>query len=67
MYIANYIIAYGGDLMNKSTWRHRRPIIKFVISPSRYRRKQLKKPPDPIQRSKYAQQLFEIGAGWSDE
>jgi len=64
--LANYIIAYGGDRVNK-TWRWRQPIIKFVIDPSRYRRKQLKKPPDPIQRSKYAQELWNIGAGWSDE
>ncbi|HLR91696.1 MAG TPA: hypothetical protein VK048_01385 [Atopostipes sp.] len=52
--------------MNK-TWRWRRPIIKFVIDPSRYRRKQLKKPPRPIKRSYYAQELWNEGAGWFDE
>lgn len=50
----------------KKTYTWRRPIIAFKIHPFR-RRAGLKKPPKPIQRSRYAQELWEIGAGWSDE
>lgn len=45
--------------------RERRTVIKLSINPWR-KRKELKKPPKPIQRSKYAQSLFDEGAGWND-
>ncbi len=38
--------------------------IKFVISP--YRIKKIKLPPKPIQRSEYAESLFQEGAGWNE-
>lgn len=47
-----------------TTWQRRPPIIKFSISPHR---KNLKKPPEPVKLSKYAKQLFEIGAGWNEK
>lgn len=43
-----------------------RIIIKFTISPWR-KRKVIDKPPKPKPRSRYAQQLWDIGAGWKDE
>lgn len=52
----------GGDLVQQKRW-----IIKFSIHPSRMKFNKLKKTPKPIPRSKYAQQLWEIGAGWKDE
>lgn len=45
--------------------REQRRVIKLTINPWR-KRKKLKKPPKPVKRSKYAQQLFEIGAGWDE-
>lgn len=62
MYIANYIIAYGGDLMDKKQGY----TIKFVVNPWRYRNRRFKKTPKPIPRSRYAQYLWEIGAGWNE-
>lgn len=47
----------------RKTWEHRRPIIKFSISPYR---KNLKLPQKPVKRSKYAESLFKEGAGWND-
>lgn len=49
----------------KKTYTWRRPIIAFKIHP--FRKQKGKKPPKPIKRSRYAQELFEIGAGWKDE
>jgi len=43
----------------------KRFVIKFSISLSRYKENKVKLPPKPIKRSKYAQQLWEIGAGWN--
>lgn len=42
-------------------------VIKLKISYSRVKEDKLKMPPKPIKRSEYAQQLFEVGAGWSRE
>jgi len=39
-------------------------IIKFIYGPYR---KNIKKTPKPIKRSEYTQELWKIGAGWSDE
>lgn len=47
----------------RKTWEHRRPIIKFKVSP---RRKSKAKQSEPITRSKYAKELFEIGAGFNE-
>lgn len=46
--------------------REQRRTIKFINPRHRnpYRKKSKKQ--EPIQRSKYAQQLFEIGAGWNE-
>lgn len=40
--------------------------IKLKIDPSRKKWGKLRMPPKPIERSRYAQQLFEIGAGWNE-
>jgi len=42
-------------------------VIKFSISLSRYKENKVKMPPKPIKRSRYAEYLFSIGAGWSRE
>ena len=42
-------------------------VIKLKISYSRVKEDKLKMPPEPIKRSKYAEELFKVGAGWSDE
>ncbi|HLR69443.1 MAG TPA: hypothetical protein VK105_20340 [Virgibacillus sp.] len=47
----------------RKTWEHRRPIIKFRISPYR---KSVKPRPKPVKRSKYAESLFQEGAGWNE-
>lgn len=47
----------------RKTWEHRRPIIKFKVTP---RRNYVRKTTDPITRSKYAQSLWNEGAGWND-
>lgn len=47
----------------KIAWENRRIIIKFKVS--KYRRV-VKRAPKPIGRSKYAERLFEIGAGFND-
>lgn len=49
--------------MRKKTWTWRKPIIKFSINPLR---KNLKKSLEPVKRSKYAQSLWDEGAGWRD-
>lgn len=46
----------------RKTWEHRRPIINFKISPYR---KNLKLPQEPVKRSKYAQSLWDEGAGFN--
>lgn len=51
--------------LRKSSYTWRNPIICFKIHPTR--KGKTKKPPKPIKRSRYAQELFEIGAGWKDE
>ncbi len=41
--------------------------IKFKIDPWRVKNGKLKEDPKPIPRSKYAKELFKIGAGWKNE
>ncbi len=56
------IFTRGGIGIMRKTWEHRRPIIKFKVSPRRKR----KKGQQPVKRSEYTKQLFQIGAGWND-
>ncbi|WP_079708101.1 hypothetical protein [Paraliobacillus ryukyuensis] len=37
---------------------------KMILSPER--KDKMKMPPKPVKKSRYAQQLFEIGAGWDE-
>ncbi|GAA5417969.1 hypothetical protein Pryu01_03047 [Paraliobacillus ryukyuensis] len=37
---------------------------KMILSPDR--KDKMKLPPKPVKKSRYAQQLFEIGAGWNE-
>lgn len=48
----------------RKTREHRRPLIKFKVSP---RRKNKAKQSEPITRSEYAQSLWEKGAGWKND
>jgi len=43
--------------------KKKRPTIKFSIHPSRYGRKELKRTPKPIKRSRYAQELWDVITG----
>lgn len=55
------LFIFRRDFMRK-TWEHRRPIIKFKVSPGRKRKEQQQ----PIEPSRYFKYLSEIGAGWRD-
>jgi len=46
----------------RKTWEHRRPIIKFKVSP----RRKNKIEQEPVKRSEYAQSLFDEGAGFDE-